>query len=57
MTTRRLLAGAVLAALAPLTAGAADLASCKGQVPSINVIGQGMPAVSTSSTARAGARC
>lgn len=47
MTTKRLLAGAALAALVPLGAGAADLASCKGKVPSINVIGQGMPAVTT----------
>ncbi|PZQ50704.1 MAG: sugar ABC transporter substrate-binding protein [Rhodovulum sulfidophilum] len=45
MTMKRLLAGAALSALAPLAAQAADPAACKGAVPSLNVIGQGMPAV------------
>lgn len=43
-TMNRLLAGSVCAALLPLAA-VADVAACKGKVPVLNVIGQGMPSV------------
>lgn len=45
MTTRLLMTGTALAALLPLAAAAEEAAQCKGQLPELNVIAQGMPAV------------
>lgn len=45
MKMKRLLAGGACIALLPLTAAAQDTAQCKGQLASLSVIGQGMPAV------------
>ena len=45
MKMKRLLAGGVCIALLPLAAAAQDTAQCKGQLASLSVIGQGMPAV------------
>lgn len=45
MTLKRLLMGTMCLLLAPLAAAAQDAASCKGKVPALNVIAEGMPSV------------
>lgn len=45
MKTRNLLAGTAIIALFPLVAAAEDAAQCMGKLPELNVIAQGMPAV------------
>ena len=42
-----LMAGTACAALLPLAAASQDAAQCKGKLASLNVIGQGMPAVTS----------
>lgn len=45
MKLRHLLAATVCSSVLPLAVAAQDTAQCMGKVPSLNVIGQGMPAV------------
>lgn len=45
MTLKKVLLGTACLTLLPFAAAAGDLASCKGKLPQLNVIGQGMPAV------------
>lgn len=45
MTLKGFMAGTVCAALMPLAAAAQDTSACMGKLPELNVIGQGMPAV------------
>lgn len=45
MTSRNFLLGTVCLALLPAMALAQDAAECKGKVPTLSVIGQGMPSV------------
>ena len=47
MKLKTLLLGTACVALLPFAASAQDVAACKGKVPTLNVIGQGMPAVTT----------
>ena len=45
MTSRNFLLGTACLALLPAMALAQDAAECKGKVPTLSVIGQGMPSV------------